>query len=635
MTNGDLRIALSQLRTWAGETVFKRGQDYELRGRVRELAATPQGGLVAWVQGSQSYATRVILRTDQLAADCTCPYGGTCKHAIAVALAYLNRPDRAPPLPVIPASDPRLVLLDHQAAAVVALAAQPAVLVTQPGAGPAQEPTLQAFLAAHTQAELVALLLDLAQRFPEVRDALAVRRMLTNGDADQLEAKVLGRIINASAAPVWRDRWDDEEDEPDYGPVYDGLKHLLDQGHADAVVRLGEHLLEAGISQVEQSHDEGETAAAVAMCLDVVFAALPSSSLAADEQIVWAVDALLRDDYSLCDSARHVLDEPYPSEAWSTVADELLNRLEGLPAAAGDFQREYRRRRVADFAILALEHAGRAEEIIPLCEREAREGGSYQRVVERLLAAGRTAEAEQWARTGIAATARQYPGVASALREVVCTLREEAGDWAMVAALRAEVFFDGPSLQALLALEAAAARAGAGPAVRAAALHYLETGQPPQPKARSVGGAVIPPWPLPGTGIPPAERRHPLLFPQVGLLIDLAISEGRPDEVLRWYDRREQARYTSIDADMVADAVVGAYPERAAAIWQGLAEARIAQTSPAAYQEAALFLRKLRRVWAQRGKLVEWRGYVEQLRATNKRKRRLVETLDVLLQERG
>lgn len=93
------------------------------------------------------------------------------------------------------------------------------------------------------------------------------------------------------------------------------------------------------------------------------------------------------------------------------VADELLTRLEGLPAAAGDFQREHRRRRVADFAILALAQAGRAEEISPLCEREAREGGSYQRVVERLLAAGRTAGAEQWARTGIAATARQYPGV--------------------------------------------------------------------------------------------------------------------------------------------------------------------------------------------------------------------------------
>lgn len=238
MTTGDPRIALSQLRAWAGEAVFKRGQDYELRGRVRELAATAEGGLVAWVQGSERYATRVTLRADELASNCSCPYGGTCKHAIAVALAYLNRPEHVRSLPVVPASDPRLVLLEAQAAAAAVLAAQPAVLVAQPGAGPAPEPALQAFLAAHTQAELVALLLDLAQRFPEVHDALAVRRMLTNDDADQLEAEILGRIIDASAAPVWRDRWDDEEDAPDYGPVYDGLKRLLDQGHADAVVRL-------------------------------------------------------------------------------------------------------------------------------------------------------------------------------------------------------------------------------------------------------------------------------------------------------------------------------------------------------------------------------------------------------------
>lgn len=158
---------------------------------------------------------------------------------------------------------------------------------------------------------------------------------------------------------------------------------------------------------------------------------------------------------------------------------------------------------------------------------------------------------------------------------------------------------------------------------------------PADQKARSVGGAVIPPWPLPETGIAPAERRHPLQFPQLGLLIELAISEGRPDEVLRWYDRCEQARYAAINADIVADAVVKAYPERAAAIWQGLAEARIAQTSPAAYEEAALFLLKLRRVWVAQGKAAEWRGLVEQLRATNKRKRRLVETLDALLREQG
>ncbi len=47
MTNRNATTALAQIRAPAGEAVFKRGQSYELRGRVRELAAPAEGGLVA------------------------------------------------------------------------------------------------------------------------------------------------------------------------------------------------------------------------------------------------------------------------------------------------------------------------------------------------------------------------------------------------------------------------------------------------------------------------------------------------------------------------------------------------------------------------------------------------------------
>jgi len=105
------QVTLQTIRAWAGETIFKRGQDYQLRGRVRELAATSSGELLAWVQGGSRYATRVVLDQESLSAACTCPYGGTCKHAVAVALAYLDRPDQAPPLPLATPNDPRIVLL--------------------------------------------------------------------------------------------------------------------------------------------------------------------------------------------------------------------------------------------------------------------------------------------------------------------------------------------------------------------------------------------------------------------------------------------------------------------------------------------------------------------------------------------
>ena len=173
------------------------------------------------------------------------------------------------------------------------------------------------------------------------------------------------------------------------------------------------------------------------------------------------------------------------------------------------------------------------------------------------------------------------------------------------------------------------------PAVRAAALHYLESGQLPQWVAHPAGGTNIPPWPLPETGIPPTEQRYLLQFPQLRTLIELAISEGQPTEVLRWYDRRIPTHYSPVDADVIADAVAESYPERAASIWQELAEERIAQTKPAAYEAAAHCLRKLRRVWTAHGKAGEWRSYIEKLGAANKRKRRLIETLDALLRERG
>jgi len=56
-------------------------------------------------------------------------------------------------------------------------------------------------------------------------------------------------------------------------------------------------------------------------------------------------------------------------------------------------------------------------------------------------------------------------------------------------------------------------------------------------------------------GLPQAERRHPLQFPQLSVLIELAATEGRPDEVLGWYDQRSVGRFFGINDDMVADAV--------------------------------------------------------------------------------
>ena len=94
--------------------------------------------------------------------------------------------------------------------------------------------------------------------------------------------------------PAWRNHWNDEGYVPDYSRVKDRLESLLSKGHADEVVTLGKELLEAGIRQVEMSHDDGEVGMEISSCLDVVFRALPQSSLPPVEQMLWMIDTQFR-----------------------------------------------------------------------------------------------------------------------------------------------------------------------------------------------------------------------------------------------------------------------------------------------------------------------------------------------------
>ena len=78
------------------------------------------------------------------------------------------------------------------------------------------------------------------------------------------------------------------------------------------------------------------------------------------------------------------------------------------------------------------------------------------------------------------------------------------------------------------------------------------------------------------------------------------------------------------------DAVKKEFPERAVEIWKQMAERQIALVKPAAYREAAVFLRKIRRLIKKQKKDQEWTSYLENLRKDHFRKRRLMEILDGL-----
>ena len=84
-------LTAQDLRLWTDSRYIARGRSY--LSRVGEPRWS-DGSLVARVRGTQTYMTELFLDAHgELEAECSCPVGGRCKHAVALALyaAQLSR----------------------------------------------------------------------------------------------------------------------------------------------------------------------------------------------------------------------------------------------------------------------------------------------------------------------------------------------------------------------------------------------------------------------------------------------------------------------------------------------------------------------------------------------------------------
>jgi uncharacterized Zn finger protein len=230
-----------------------------------------------------------------------------------VVLDYLAHVKQSRTIPTVTEQDHRLQLLESTAEI------KPAPRRLSRKAAKAAVSAWPEFLEQQTKPQLLALLKDLAQRNPEVRQCLReggqVPREARGRGPDPLVKALRAEIAALSEEPGWRHHGSGEGSIPDYSRVRDRLEALLAQGHADAVVDLGAELLEAGTRQVEMSDDEGETAEEIASCLDIVFRALPRSSRSPAEQMRWAVEADLSDECELCRGAKAFWERRHPATA--------------------------------------------------------------------------------------------------------------------------------------------------------------------------------------------------------------------------------------------------------------------------------------------------------------------------------
>jgi len=623
------------LESWAGSKILSRGKTYQRAGYVKELGIAKDGELIAWVEGTLLYATRVGIKGKELFSSCTCPYEFTCKHAVAVVLEYLNTLKEGNSLPKVYDSDKRLSLIRSGGTDSPEEDNDEYVYFNSEDIDKEKQVTRKSYTHSHegelnkSQQELIDLLIQIANRYPDIKHELKYNAHISFGSVSTLVRTINREIDNASSEPGWQDYWQGNGYTPNYSKVKFGLRKLLDSGYPDEVVMLGEKLFRKGVAQIEQTNDEGETAIEIADALRIVFKALKICSKSNVEQMEFATDIELADDYDLCDGLDEFWKKKFEKEDWSALADKLLQRLRGMKDESGDetFHYTYLRDRLTDKIIEALENAGRVDEVIPLCEKEVGKTNSYVRLVKYLRKARRSEEAEEWIRKGIAATDRKLPGISSRLRDELLDIRSRKRDWQFVAAIMADKFFEKPSIEEFKHLQKAAEKVSVWTEVRDSVINFLITGK--RPSHDGTG------WPLPDTELKISNSHGGHKPPFTEALIDITIYEKNIDEIIRWYEIYHKRNKTlwgwtweeSIDAK-VADAIVTKYPERSIEIWKMIAENFISLKKPKWYSTASQFLRKVEKTMKLNGMDDEWKSYVVKLKEEHSKKRRFIEILD-------
>src|SRR6056297_1783336 len=631
LRNSLKNLTLEDLRAWAGSKIYNRGKEYVTC--VDQLSRIEDGTLVAWVSGTDEYATWVRHVGDgDFNHDCTCPYDdyGPCKHTVAVLLAASQQFRRDHDIPLLDRDDDLYKeafddegddWLDEQ---------DDSEEGAEPGLVKGCLPPLESMLAEKNHEELVALLIDLALDFPDVSRRLRDMMQLESGKVDQVVRSLRKEIKRLTAEEVWFNHWRDEGNLPDYTHVEEQLEALLAKGHADAVLELGEKLWNRGIVQVEEAHDEGETALAISSCLAVVLRALPKTSLAPSDQLLWRIDHELKDEYGLLDGAGDIaMDHNYNRDDWHQVSLTLREWLDQCDKAKPDrFSVRYQRTRIVNWLRTSYQLGGESEKIIPLLKQEADHCRNYELLIKTLIDAGEYQAARHWCIHGFKQTIADAPGIAAGLQKELRLLAEKEQRYDLAAAYLAEDFFNQSYESKYLELRQMADKIGAWFAVRTAILDYLYTGVRPSSDKGHLN------WPL-----PEPEVKHPPLvnklnykrFPDRETLIEIAIIEKRPDDAVSIYQEmiKEQGKGRLINGKL-AQAVAESHPDTALQIWLSISKGLIAEVKPKAYEEAAKYLRRMHQVYEKTDRLSEWTSLLQRLRIEHKAKRRLMEVLDRL-----
>lgn len=620
----------SDLQDWAGGKATAKGIKYQEEDRVKEIKRTPEGSLVARVEGTNDYFTEISLKDGKLNSICTCPVGHDCKHGVAAVLEYLELAEQGEDVPLASENDPFVVK---------ARQGYDEAETSDREAEEYSSRALREYLQCLTKTELIDILVDFAEKDTVLGKYLDERRTLAAENVEEIVGEVYSEIdelleeTGSFEYPAY------ESDVPDFLDLQVGLESLLDAGHPDELLDIGKELMER-YEKIADYDEEEEIGTKISFCMDVVFEALARSSLPDHEKMLYMFEIELRDNYNILNE--HAFwEKNFAPEEWMRFAETLKIKLDEAdrtenPLYSFLWQRDY----AVDRLIDALGKAGLSEEIIPICESEAEKTGNYARLVRVLLDSGQKEKAEEWIYRGIKETREYEPEIAHQLRQILLEIREEEGNWLFAAALETEEFFRSLDMAGYPGMREAAEKAGKWLEVRDAVLKYLRNGKLPANQVKNEKEASVLPGVLPKTGLLDIGSLKKINPPALDLLIKITIQEENPEEVVHWYEELKKGGeetkeyWQSISESEIANSMKEKYPETALEIWKKLAERLISETKVGSYEEASAYFRKIKETLEASGKKEEWEAYLSGIKEANKRKKRLLEILDTIGEDR-
>lgn len=460
------------------------------------------------------------------------------------------------------------------------------------------DPTLRGFLLAQSPLWLTDRLLAAAASDPSLLAAL--QAAAAGSDRGQVVRRELDRAL-------WVEDYVEWDDAATYVHQVDRamemLNDLIRDGRPDEAIELAEHAIELLREAVERVHDEGETHGCLVWAQEIHARACsagdPDPTALAERLFTFAA----ADNWDIFTGVMAGYADALGATGTARLRELIDGEVARLPRLVPGARPDPHHSTILELAARAARPDG-VDAVVDVLARDLSSAHRFERICEELGSAGRAEEALEWARRGLTQLDR-YVGQPQ-LRRTAASLAGQLGHHGDAAELVWQDFEASPSLEGYQRLREHGDADGSWSGWRDRALGELRA--------------------LPRLAQPTARGQHDWIRPAGhSVLVNVLLWEG--DVQAAWNAAHDGGCSEAVWLAL-ARTRARQNPGDAIPVFRRQVEAAVDLTKQHGYEQAASLLTELSRCYERIDAGPEFAEYVRGLRATHRRKRNFIGTLN-------